>query len=238
MMRRRRTKEVIQQLAAGSCLALLLGACVGIQEGPTSAPAPEARRAPAGQPTREQAVDPRDTERLRRIMIPLLRVANHQRSLGQVRVAIVDDPQINAGSAGEGEFLVTTGLLRQANDDQLLGVLAHEVAHDDLGHVAKTQALGAGLNIATVLLDQILPGSGQFTPIAGTLMVRAYSRSEEYEADRHGVELIRRLNRPNPKETMINTLVWLMQTSGSSGGGFLSTHPATPDRIETLRNLS
>jgi Zn-dependent protease with chaperone function len=38
---------------------------------------------------------------------------------------------------------------------------------------------------------------------------------------------------------MINTLTWLMDTSGGSdgGGGFFSTHPATGDRIEQLRRL-
>jgi predicted Zn-dependent protease len=36
---------------------------------------------------------------------------------------------------------------------------------------------------------------------------------------------------------MIDTLSWLMQTSGGSEGGFLATHPATGDRIEALRDL-
>jgi Zn-dependent protease with chaperone function len=43
-------------------------------------------------------------------------------------VKVVADPSINAGSAGEGQFLITTGLLRKANDDQLRGILAHEIA--------------------------------------------------------------------------------------------------------------
>jgi Zn-dependent protease with chaperone function len=32
---------------------------------------------------------------------------------------------------------VTTGLLEKANDDQLRAVMAHVIAHADLGHVAK-----------------------------------------------------------------------------------------------------
>jgi Zn-dependent protease with chaperone function len=60
------------------------------------------------------------------------------------------------GSAREGEY------------EQLRGVLAHELAHDDLGHVAKAQTLGAGLNIGMVIrLDQIFPGSGKITPSRG-----------------------------------------------------------------------
>jgi Zn-dependent protease with chaperone function len=132
--------------------------------------------------------------------------------------------------------MVTTGLLQKANDDQLQAVLAHEVAHEDLGHVAKAQTLGAGLNIGMIILDQIIPGSGAITPIAGELVARSYSRREEYAADSHGVELLRRIGRP--KEQMIDTLTWLMQASGPSGGGFFATHPATGDRIEALKKMN
>jgi Zn-dependent protease with chaperone function len=161
---------------------------------------------------------------------------NRPRPLSEVRVGIVDNRALNAANAGSGEFYVTTGLLEQAGDEQLLGVLAHEVAHDDLGHVAKAQALGTGLNLGIIILDQLIPGSGAITPIAGALIARGHSRQEEYEADRHGVQLLKRIGRG--KEVMINTLTWLMRTSGSSGqGGFFSTHPGTGDRVEALRRL-
>jgi predicted Zn-dependent protease len=116
--------------------------------------------------------------------------------------------------------------------------MAHEVAHDDLGHVAKAQALGTGLGIGAVILDQIIPGAGRVAPIAGALIQRKYSRNEEYEADRHGVALLQRVGRN--KDVMINTLTWLMSTEGGGnggGGGFLSTHPETGDRIDVLRRL-
>jgi predicted Zn-dependent protease len=113
--------------------------------------------------------------------------------------------------------------------------LAHELAHDDLGHVAKAQALGAGVGIGMIILDQIFPGSGQITPVAGALITRGYSRQEEYEADRHGVDLLRRAG--YSKELMINTLTWLMRTEGASGGGFLATHPGTQERIDALKQL-
>ncbi len=147
----------------------------------------------------------------------------------------MEDPNINAANAGGGEFYVTTGLLQKANDEQLRGILAHEIAHDDLGHVARAQVLGVGLNVGVILLEQILPGSSAITPIAGTLVARAYSRREELEADRHAVELLQRAG--YPKEIMIDTLEWIMKSSPGDGGGFLSTHPATEDRIAALRQL-
>jgi Zn-dependent protease with chaperone function len=200
----------------------------GIPTGP--APAPR----PTGQPGGR--VDAAQVERMSRLMIPLLRVMNHPIPSRQVQIEVLDDPQINAGSIGSGQFVVTTGLLRKANDVHLESILAHEIAHDDLGHVYKTQALGAGLDIATVLLDQFFPGSGQLAPLAGGLVIRAYGRTEEYEADKHGVVLLRRIH-PNGKEMMVDTMVWLQQTAGNSGGGFFATHPATGDRIDRIRRM-
>jgi predicted Zn-dependent protease len=83
---------------------------------------------------------------------------------------------------------------------------------------------------------QIFPGSGKIAPIAGALITRSYSRREEYAADTHGVTLLKRIGQP--KEVMINTLTWLMQTEGpGGGGGFFATHPATGERLEALRRL-
>jgi predicted Zn-dependent protease len=219
---------------AGLCL--LTSACAGMSTSPSR---PEAGRAPApsqaGRQPSTRPVDPQQAARLQRVMIPLLRAMDHPRPLNEVKVAILDDPNINAASAGGGEFQVTTGLLQKANDVQLAGVLAHELAHDDLGHVAKARTLGAGLGIGIVILDQILPGSGALTPIAGSLIANAYGRNEEYAADRHGVDILKRAG--YPAATMMNTLTWLTQIESTSGGGFFATHPATSDRIEALRNV-
>ena len=166
-------------------------------------------------------------------MVPLLRAGDKTRSLKEIRLGVVEDQNINAANAGGGEFYVTTGLLQKANDEQLRGILAHEIAHDDLGHVAKAQVLGTGLNLGIILLEQIIPGSSAITPIAGTLVARAYSRSEELEADRHAVEIFQRAG--YSKDVMIDALAWVMQSSPPGGGGFLSTHPATQDRIAALR---
>jgi Zn-dependent protease with chaperone function len=228
--------------AVGAALvaAILLGGCAleTASTAPTSGRTSDSTRpAPTGKPPTpsQKTVDPAQVERLKKAMIPLLQAMDKPKPTSQVKVGILDDPAINAANAGNGEFYVTTGLLQKANDDQLLAIMAHEVAHDDLGHVAKAQALGTGIGIGAVILDQIIPGAGRVAPIAGALIQRSYSRSEEYEADRHGVELLKRVGRN--KEVMISTLTWLMNTEGPGGGGFFSTHPATGDRIEVLQKL-
>ena len=214
-------------------LSLLPGCAIETSSGGASKPSGSPT---AGAPSQKSApLDPAQAERIKRAMVPLIGVMDHPRPLNQVKVAVVEDPHINAASAGGGEFYLTTGLLQKSNDQQLMAVLAHEVAHDDLGHVAKAQALGAGVSIGAVILDQIFPGTGQLVPVAGTFITRGYSRKEEYEADKHGVDLLKRVGQP--KEVMIQTLTWLMETEGASGGGFFATHPATGDRIEALRKL-
>src|SRR5262245_26818157 len=217
---------VVMALAAG---------CAVQSNGQADRRSPEPQPQPtASKPTpSNRQVDPAVVERLQRVMLPLIAKMNKPLQANQVKVGIMDDPHINAANAGGGEFYVTTGLLEKANDDQMRGVLAHELAHEDLGHVAKAKRLGAGLSIGAVLLDQIIPGSGAVTPIAGQLIARSYSRKEEYEADKHGSEILQRAG--YPKDTMINTLIWLQQIEGGSGGGFFATHPATGDRIEALK---
>jgi predicted Zn-dependent protease len=233
---RREFRSALHRLVGAGLLCLLTAACAVTSATP---PGPDAGRAPAPSPTtREPSTRPLDRAealRLQRVMTPLVRGMDHPRPLDQVKIGIMEDSHINAASAGGGEFFVTTGLLQKANDLRLAGVLAHELAHDDLGHVAKAQTLGAGLSIGIIILDQIVPGSGALTPIAGGLIARAYSRNEEYAADRHGVDILKRAG--YPAQTMLDTLTWLAQTEGTDSGGFFATHPATADRIEALRSV-
>ncbi|HEU5463361.1 MAG TPA: M48 family metallopeptidase [Candidatus Binatia bacterium] len=155
--------------------------------------------------------------------------------LEQTRVGIVNQDEINAANAGNCEFYVTIGLLRRATDDQLRGILAHELAHEDLGHVAKAQVLGAGLGILAAGLQQLFPGAGALAPIAGELVARSHSRNEEYAADRHAIMILQRAG--YPRDDLVDALTWIRRTAGGGGGGFLSTHPALDDRIAVIQRL-
>lgn len=215
--------------------SVTLSACIAVGPAPSRrTPRDEySAPAPAYSSRRGESVD---AERMRRVMMPLLQAMDRPCRVDQARVGIINQSEINAASAGNCEFYVTVGLLRRANDNQLRGVLAHEVAHQDLGHVAKAQVLGAGINILAAGLQQLFPGAGSVAPIAGELVARGYGRSEEYAADKHAVDILSRDG--YGKETMLEALTWIRRVSGSSGGGgFLSTHPALDDRIATIQRL-
>lgn len=227
-----RAQSSLSRAAALLLASTFLSACV------VAGPAPTGRRAPREEPAppaTARRADSRDVERLRRIMVPLFRGMNRPCRVDEVRVGIVNEDGINAANAGGCEFFVTMGLLRRASDPQLRGILAHELAHEDLGHVARAQVLGAGLSILSAGLQQLFPASGALAPIAGELVARGHSRNEEYAADRHAVQILERSG--HSKNDLVDALTWIRRASGGSGGGFLSTHPALDDRITTIQRL-
>lgn len=220
-----------------NCAAALLGViltCCAPEPGRQSSGGP----APAAAQSEPKVVQlpANDAKRLQTIMTPLIQHMDHPIPLNQVKIGLWQDDHINAANAGGGNFLVTTGLLRKANDDQLRGILAHETAHADLGHVAKTQNLSSLAELGIGLLDQIYPGSSAITPIFGEALISHYSRGEESEADAHGVVLLKRSGFDG-KTVMANSLAWIARTEGDSGGGFFDSHPATGDRIAAVKAL-
>jgi len=232
-------RRLFPQAATAVALLLVVSGC-SVETSPQTGGSTQRQGGstkPASEPRAStRPVDPRLAQRLQTVMTPLLQNMDHPIPLNQVKVGIMEDTHINAANAGGGEFYVTTGLLEKANDDQLRAVMAHETAHADLGHVTKLKAVGTAANIGAVLLDQIIPGSGAITPILGQLATNAYTRREEYAADAHGVTILRRAGYDG-KTMMANTLTWLQQSEGASGGGFFATHPATGDRIQAIRDL-
>jgi predicted Zn-dependent protease len=67
-------------------------------------------------------------------------------------------------------------------------------------------------------------------------VMRPFSRSEEYEADAHGADILKRAGYPG-KQIMSDTLRWLLQASGPRGG-FFENYPGTDDRIKPIPDQS
>lgn len=221
-------------IAAAALLAAGLAGCAVETQAPDRREPQQGTQAARLPP--EVRIDQAQAQRLQAILTPLLRNMNNPIPPGEVSVSVWGHDEINAANAGGGRFYVTTGLLRKASDDHLRAILAHEVAHADLGHVANQQTLGAGLEIGAALLEAIWPGSSLVTPIAGQLIAASYGRGEEREADAHGVEILKRAGYDG-KALMIGALSWLRANSDESSGGFFSTHPSTGDRIEAVQKM-
>ena len=95
------------------CVALLLfllaAGCAGITTEPSGSPPPPQT---GGGPTAHD-LDPQQAERVRRIMAPLVSHMNNPRPLSQVRVRIMDDPQINAASTPLSSPMMTWATWRK-----------------------------------------------------------------------------------------------------------------------------
>jgi heat shock protein HtpX len=131
-------------------------------------------------------------------------------SLPIPRVYIVDNEQPNAFATGRNPehaaVCVTSGLLSRVNDEELAGVLAHELSHvknrDTLTMTLTATIAGAISMLANFAF--FFGGYGRnrnplgligmlvvtlLAPIAAVLVQMAVSRTREFEADRAGAEL-------------------------------------------------
>jgi predicted Zn-dependent protease len=152
---------------------------------------------------------------------------------------VVEDKSPNAFTIPGGKIYVHTGLFNLVNNDnELAGVIAHEIGHAYQRHPAKSISRQYG----TEALSQILfkNNTNQLKTVAlqiaeNSLMLR-YSREDEFEADEAGFYILRRAGIPS--SGLVSFFERLMQLEGrGSSLTFLSTHPPTLERITRLQEL-
>ncbi len=104
-------------------------------------------------------------------------------------VYLIQDPIPNAFADGEDIF-VFTGLLKEAeNDHELQVVLAHELAHNAMSHIAKSGRIGlAGSVLDALVFDEDDDSDG----FVSNLAVLAFSPAFEREADYVGIYMLAR----------------------------------------------
>ncbi|MDB5256424.1 MAG: Peptidase family [Chitinophagaceae bacterium] len=144
---------------------------------------------------------------------------------------IQDDKTLNAFCTPGGKIYVYTGLIKYLDsEDDLAGVMGHEIAHADKRH--STEAMTRDLGITTLL--NIVAGQNQsmLVSLAKNLSDLKYSRTHETEADSYSVQYLSGTNyRCNGAASFFQKL----QAAGSSQGPeFLSTHPDPGNRIQNI----
>ena len=171
--------------------------------------------------------------RLYRLAVEVASALEHPRPINDYRIFLLNQPVVNAASAGGGIFYITRGAL-ELPDRPLLALLAHEAAHDALNHVAKLQLLNTISVLAVAVINLKSPGAAKVADLVRVPIFRAFSRSEEAEADAEGVRLLNRLG--YSREEMVTLFQGLLARYGNTGG-FFATHPLTTDRIATVSGL-
>jgi heat shock protein HtpX len=151
------------------------------------------------------------------MLYSIVRDLTHRAGMPMPKVYVSDNAQPNAFATGRNEHhaavCVTQGLFQVVNEDEMRGVLAHELSHIRhrdilITSVAAAVAMGITFVARMAMWGAMFGGFGGgngrkrgdnvlgllammiLAPIAATLLQMALSRSREYEADRGGAELL------------------------------------------------
>jgi predicted Zn-dependent protease len=145
---------------------------------------------------------------------------------------IHDDSTLNAFCTPGGYIYVYTGLIKYLNaEDQLIGVLGHEIAHADFRHSTRQMTRMVGVS---VLVSAITGNREALAQVTTALIGLRFSRNHETEADIGSVHYLcpTDYNAAGGAEFFKK----LQELGGARPPEFLSTHPNPTDRIETFYN--
>lgn len=161
------------------------------------------------------------------------------------RVTILNSGAVNAFALPTGQLYVTRGLLALASDtSELSSVLSHEMAHVLAKHasIREEQAKRAAL-VNNVVSQMDGDANMQALALAKTKLTMAnFSRAQEFEADAIGVALAAKANfDPYGAARFLsamerNAALKTSHTADPRSQDFLSSHPATPERVESAEN--
>lgn len=138
----------------------------------------------------------------------------------------------NALALPSGDIVMTDELVNLLKDDQaVMAVLAHELCHLHRRHLTRRLVQSSAVAAATwVIFGDI---SAMLTALPTVALDMKYSRDAESEADDYAVAMLRR-NGIDP-EHMAQAFVKLGEESGDRMSPYLSSHPATGERIARIR---
>ncbi len=157
---------------------------------------------------------------------------------------VVDSPVVNAFAIPGGYVYLTRGILAYlGNEAELAGVMGHEVGHVTARHsvrqITRQQLAQLGLNVGGALS----PTFGQFGNLAQSgvsVMFLRFSRDDEREADRLGVEYASRAAYDSRQVSNFFDVLGRLSAANDRETipGWLSTHPDPPERVATTRMLA
>jgi len=165
---------------------------------------------------------------------------------------IVNDSTLNAFALPGGEVVIHSALiLRAKNAEELLGVLAHEITHVEQQHGLRNVLGAASVYLLASALFGDVSGLLAIASSAAPLLInQRYSRGFETDADLKGYALLEAAKvDPSGLASFFETLIAEEQKQLESiededtrdlvegAMGFLSTHPASQDRIARLKEL-
>jgi len=157
-------------------------------------------------------------------------------------VNVIDSDELNAFCMPGGKIMFYSGLINQLKltDEEIAVVMGHEIAHALREHsreqVSQAIAAQSAIGIGAALLG-LGEGTADLANTAyGALIATRFSRVDEAEADRIGLELTARAG----YDPRAGVALWQKMMQAHPGGRspeFLSSHPAESSRIQQMQAL-
>jgi predicted Zn-dependent protease len=158
------------------------------------------------------------------------------------KVTILNSQSINAFALPTGHIYVTRGLIALANDEsELASVLAHEMGHVIARHAEQREEEARNADIASRTITDLVsdPEVGALALAKSKLKLASFSRSQEFEADALGIGIAARAGYdPYGAVRFLTSMEHNSELKAEQTGAinpaapdFLSSHPATPERI-------
>jgi len=154
---------------------------------------------------------------------------------------VLDTPMINAMALPGGYIYVTRGMLERVNsEDELAGVIGHEIAHVTARHsaqqISRAQLAQFGMVLGAVVAGpEVLQQYGQLAQLGIGLLFQRYSRQQESQADLLGTGYMAeaRFN-PIGAERMLMALQRLSKNEPSGLDRYFMSHPDPAKRVRDV----
>lgn len=148
----------------------------------------------------------------------------------------IDDKLINAYYIGDGNIMLFEGLLQKLNtEDQLAGLVAHEMGHAVEEHLTEDLERNMSLSILNILFNHFTENDYQLmTNIAQNLIANGYSREQEQESDIYAVDLMLRSGY-DPDGLIELMKIFKENSHNVKLLEFTQTHPIPESRINYLQ---
>jgi predicted Zn-dependent protease len=180
--------------------------------------------------------DPVVTEYINRVAQNVARNSDLQVPL---TVKVIDDPEINAFALPGGFLYVNSGLILAADEeDQIAGVMAHEIAHVAARHWASQMTKQTLLSYAmlplmlTPMSYPVYMGVSAAMNYGVPIAFLKFSRADEAEADYLGIQYMYKAGYdPNSYVAFFGKIMQDERRQPGSVPSVFMDHPPTPDRI-------
>lgn len=150
--------------------------------------------------------------------------------------AMIRTAEVRAYTADDATFYFSEGLARRS-PRVIDALVAHEVAHELLDHMAGRRALSLSVTGGFTVLGIVVPGLSVLDVVANSLIVRAYTRDQEIAADRRAIEVLRDMGYVAPRRALAEALRDAAALNEAADRGPLAPEPELRERLSALEPL-